>query len=74
MMHGLPQLEVLNCFVNKQHHNPIPKKSEWRAGKILNLIHAYICRQEDNILVHVSIPKTKRGQIDDKNFDPKTEL
>jgi len=54
MMCGLPELEVLNvscgvCFVNKQHHNPIPEKSEWCANKIFDLIHAYFCRPEEPI-------------------------
>jgi len=29
------------CFLF--HRNPIPKKSEWRASKVLELIHADIC-------------------------------
>ena len=48
MMRRLPQLEVssvtcTDCFTGKQHRNPIPKKSEWRASKVLELIHADIC-------------------------------
>jgi hypothetical protein len=48
MVRGLPQLEVSNvtcahCFTGKQHRNPIPKKSEWCASKVLELIHADIC-------------------------------
>ncbi|MCH89137.1 copia-type polyprotein, partial [Trifolium medium] len=49
MVHGLlPQLEAssvtcADCFIGKQHRNPIPKKSEWRARNILELIHADIC-------------------------------
>jgi len=49
MVRGLPQLEASNvpcedCFVGKLHRNPIPKKSESRANKVLKLIHADICR------------------------------
>ncbi|PNX66783.1 copia-type polyprotein, partial [Trifolium pratense] len=48
MVRGLPQLEVssvtcAHCFTDKQHRNPIPKNSEWRASKVLELIHADIC-------------------------------
>jgi len=48
MVRGLPQLEASSvtcayCFIGKQHRNPIPKKSEWLASKILELIHADIC-------------------------------
>ncbi|RDX88105.1 hypothetical protein CR513_30341, partial [Mucuna pruriens] len=48
MVHGLPKLDsssivCADCFTGKQHHNPIPKASEWRASTILELIHADIC-------------------------------
>lgn len=48
MVRGLPQLEASSvtcayCFIGKQHRNPIPKKSEWHASKVLELIHADIC-------------------------------
>jgi len=48
MVRGLPQLEAsnitcTNCFTGKQHRNPIPKPSEWRASKVLELVHADIC-------------------------------
>ena len=48
MVRGLPQLEAsnityTNCFTGKQHRIPIPKASEWRASKVLELIHADIC-------------------------------
>jgi len=47
MVRGLPQLEAssvtyAHCFISKQHRNPIPKKSEWRASKVSELIHADI--------------------------------
>ena len=32
-----------DCINGKQHHNPIPKKSTWRATQKLELIHADIC-------------------------------
>lgn len=48
MVHGLPQLDASNipcaeCFTGKQHRNAIPKKSEWRASKVLELVHTDIC-------------------------------
>lgn len=48
MVHGLPRLEASNiacddCFIGKQHQSVIPKKSEWRASKILELIRTDIC-------------------------------
>lgn len=48
MVHILPQLgdSSITCpdfFTGKQHRNVIPKKSEWRATKVLELVHADIC-------------------------------
>lgn len=48
MVHGLPQLENSNivcadCFTGKQNRNVIPKKSKWRASKVLELVHTDIC-------------------------------
>jgi hypothetical protein len=48
MVHGLPQFNVsttvcTHCMVGKQHRNPIPKKSNWRASQQLQLIHADLC-------------------------------
>lgn len=31
------------CLKGKQHRDPIPKRSTWRASQRLELIHAYIC-------------------------------
>ncbi|RDY03400.1 hypothetical protein CR513_13018, partial [Mucuna pruriens] len=49
MVHGLLELDsssivCADCFTGKQHRNPIPKASEWRASTILELIHANICK------------------------------
>ncbi|TXG67975.1 hypothetical protein EZV62_009250 [Acer yangbiense] len=48
MVRGLPQLPTPTimcnaCVVGKQHRDPIPKKSQWRASQRLQLIHADIC-------------------------------
>ncbi|RVW57880.1 putative mitochondrial protein [Vitis vinifera] len=48
MVHGLPHLlpttlVCTDCLNGKQHRDPIPKKSAWRATKKLQLIHANIC-------------------------------
>ncbi|KAJ8650452.1 hypothetical protein MRB53_003475 [Persea americana] len=48
MVRGLPQLSASSvtctvCINGKQHRDPIPKKSTWRATQKLELIHAYIC-------------------------------
>ncbi|RDX74343.1 hypothetical protein CR513_45924, partial [Mucuna pruriens] len=48
MVHGLLKLDSSSIvcgdyFTGKQHRNPIPKASEWRASTILELIHANIC-------------------------------
>nr|DAD43144.1 TPA_asm: hypothetical protein HUJ06_001374 [Nelumbo nucifera] len=48
MVNGLPQFEAsktvcTDCMVGKQHRDPIPKKSTWRASLKLQLIHANIC-------------------------------
>lgn len=48
MVRGLPPLPAstvmcTDCMVGKQHRDPIPKKSTWRASQRLQLIHADIC-------------------------------
>ena len=48
MVKGLPLLRASTiacneCFVGKQHRNAIPKKSQWRASRKLQLVHADIC-------------------------------
>ena len=48
MVHGLPQLSAssvtcTDCINEKQHYDPIPKKSTWRVTQKLELIHADIC-------------------------------
>ena len=48
MVKGLPLLRASTiacneCFVGKQHGNAIPKKSQWRASRKLQLVHADIC-------------------------------
>jgi transposase InsO family protein len=48
MVRGLPQLfassvTCTDCINGKQHRDPIPKKSTWRAAQKLELIHADIC-------------------------------
>ncbi|TXG65249.1 hypothetical protein EZV62_006524 [Acer yangbiense] len=48
MVHGLPKLEAsttvcTDCMIGKQHRDPIPKRSTWRASQKLQLIHADIC-------------------------------
>ena len=48
MVRGLPPLSTSNaictdCLKGKQHRDPIPKKSTWRASQKLELIHADIC-------------------------------
>lgn len=48
MVRGLPQLPTStvvcsDCVKGKQHRDPIPKKSQWRATEKLQLIHADIC-------------------------------
>lgn len=48
MVRGLPQLSTsivtcTDCMVGKQHKDPIPKKSSWRASQKLQLIHVDIC-------------------------------
>lgn len=45
---GLPQLKATNkactvCHRGKQHRAAIPKKSQWRASKRLQLVHADLC-------------------------------
>ncbi|BBH03053.1 transposable element gene [Prunus dulcis] len=47
MMKGLPPLQVPSrvceeCMVGKQHHEPFPKESNWRATQILELVHSDI--------------------------------
>ena len=48
MVRGLPHLlpttlVCTDCLNGKQHRDPIPKKSAWKATKKLQLIHADIC-------------------------------
>ena len=48
MVRGLPQLSAssvtcTDCINGKQHRDPTPKKSTWRATQKLELIHADIC-------------------------------
>lgn len=48
MVRGLPQLSVstvtcADCINEKQHYDPIPSKSNWRATQKLELIHSDIC-------------------------------
>lgn len=48
MVHGLPKLQAAStickdCVIGKQHRDPIPKRSTWRATQRLQLIHAGIC-------------------------------
>ncbi|XP_042973054.1 uncharacterized protein LOC122304854 [Carya illinoinensis] len=48
MMNGLPQFQppsklCKDCLVGKQHRSSIPKKSNWRAVEILQLVQADIC-------------------------------
>ena len=48
MVRGLPQFSTSNmtctdCINEKQHCDPIPKTSTWRATQKLELIHADIC-------------------------------
>ena len=48
MVCGLPTFKTpttvcAKCMIGKQHRDPIPKKSTWRATKRLQLIHADLC-------------------------------
>lgn len=48
MVSGLPKLTssssvCVSCLVGKQHRDPIPKKSTWRATHKLQLVHADLC-------------------------------
>lgn len=48
MVTGLPMLKASSklcpdCVVGKQHRDPFPKKSSWRASQPLQLIHSDIC-------------------------------
>ncbi|BBH07042.1 ADP glucose pyrophosphorylase large subunit 1 [Prunus dulcis] len=48
LVKGLPQLKATNkactvCHRGKQHRAAIPKKSQWRASKKLQLVHADLC-------------------------------
>lgn len=35
--------ECIDCLIGKQHRNPFPKMSTWRAKNKLELIHADLC-------------------------------
>lgn len=48
MVHGLPKFPTsdvvcTDCLKGKQHREPIPKSSTWRASQKLELIHADLC-------------------------------
>lgn len=48
MVNGVPPLKATTkscivCLVGKQHKEAIVKKSQWRASKKLQLVHADIC-------------------------------
>jgi hypothetical protein len=48
MVKGLPPFKASqkiceNCLVGRQHRDPFPKASMWRASNILQLVHADIC-------------------------------
>ncbi|GAU23520.1 hypothetical protein TSUD_39990 [Trifolium subterraneum] len=48
MVQGLPQLQdmedtCVSCLTGKQHMEAIPKSSNWRATKPLELVHSDIC-------------------------------
>lgn len=48
MVNGLPQFKspsrlCKDCLVGKQHRDAFPKRSNWRASEILQLVHADIC-------------------------------
>ncbi|MCI19359.1 hypothetical protein A2U01_0040515, partial [Trifolium medium] len=48
MVKGLPQLHdeqdtYAHCLTGKQHRDAIPKSSNWRATKQLELVHSDIC-------------------------------
>lgn len=48
LVHGLPQFSASNatctdCIKGKQHRDPFPKRSTWRATQRLELIHTDIC-------------------------------
>jgi transposase InsO family protein len=48
MVRGLPKIEESNhvcadCLIGKQHRDAIPKSTNWKSSKILELIHSDIC-------------------------------
>ncbi|GAU51653.1 hypothetical protein TSUD_414750 [Trifolium subterraneum] len=48
MVKGLPHLQdmedtFVSCLTSKQHREAIPKSSNWRATKLLELVHSDIC-------------------------------
>ncbi|GAU29090.1 hypothetical protein TSUD_58560 [Trifolium subterraneum] len=48
MVQGLPQLQdmedtCVSCLTGKQHREAIPKSSNWKATKPLELVHSDIC-------------------------------
>jgi hypothetical protein len=48
MVRGLPKIEESNhvcsdCLIGKQHRESIPKSTNWKSSKILELIHSDIC-------------------------------
>ena len=48
MVDGFPIVEASkkvcsSCVIGKQHRDSFPKKSLWRATKLLQLVHSDIC-------------------------------
>jgi transposase InsO family protein len=48
MVRGLPKIEESNhvcadCLIGKQHRDSIPKSTNWKSSRILELIHSDIC-------------------------------
>ena len=48
MVVGLPSLKspkkiCTTCLTGKQHREPVPRRSLWRASKQLQLVHSDIC-------------------------------
>ncbi|CAL9029558.1 unnamed protein product [Prunus brigantina] len=70
MVEGLPQFIASqrvceDCLVGRQHRDPFPKESLWRASKVLQLVHADICgpinptsNSNKSMLSAKQIPKT----------------
>ncbi|KAM1556843.1 hypothetical protein PS2_040150 [Malus domestica] len=48
MVEGMPQFTASqrvceDCLVGRQHRDPFPRESTWRASEVLQLVHADIC-------------------------------